>query len=69
MNACPDPQTDPPQALARVPEVAKYLSLSRSKIYQLMESGSLPYVRFGRCRRIRWSDVQALVEQSRIGRS
>ena len=45
--------------LARVAEVAKYLTLSRSKIYQLMESGGLPYVKIGKSRRVRWTDVVA----------
>ena len=53
--------------LATVPEVAAYLSLSRSKVYQLMDDGALPHVKLGRCRRIRWADVDALIEQNRIG--
>jgi excisionase family DNA binding protein len=35
-----------------VPEAGKRLSLSRTKIYDLMDSGELPYARFGRARRI-----------------
>ena len=54
-------------SLATVAAVAKHLSLSRSKLYQLMDSGRLPYVKLGRCRRIRWSDVEALVQQSIVG--
>jgi excisionase family DNA binding protein len=57
------------RALATVQEVAAYLSLSRSKVYQLMDDGALPHVKLGKCRRIRWADVDALVEQSRIGGS
>lgn len=38
--------------LVKVNEAAEFLSLSKSKIYQMMESGDLPYIRFGRARRI-----------------
>ena len=53
--------------LARVQEVADYLALSRTKLYQMMDAGELPYLRLGRCRRIRWADVHAFVEQCRAG--
>jgi excisionase family DNA binding protein len=52
--------------LATVSEVASYLSLSRGKVYQMMDVGDLPYVKLGRCRRIAWSDVEALVANSRV---
>lgn len=35
-----------------VPDAAKFLSISRSAVYQLMQSGRLPYVQFGRSRRV-----------------
>jgi excisionase family DNA binding protein len=47
--------------LAKTAEVATHLSVSRAKVYQLMDEGILPYVKFGRCRRIRWPDVDALI--------
>ena len=56
------------EALQTVTTVAKYLSLSRSKVYQLMESGHLPYVKIGKSRRLRWSDVYALVNESVVKR-
>ena len=55
--------------LGRVAEVAKYLNLSRSKIYLMMEQGQLPFVKLGKSRRVRWSDVSKLVEQNTICRS
>jgi excisionase family DNA binding protein len=55
--------------LGRVTEVAKYLNLSRSKIYLMMEQGELPYVKLGKSRRVRWSDVLKLVEQNTVSRS
>ena len=35
-----------------VDEVAEYLSLSRTTIYQMLERGQLPSAKFGRMRRI-----------------
>jgi excisionase family DNA binding protein len=40
------------EGLARIPEVARFLGLSRSQIYVLMDRGELPYVRIGRSRRV-----------------
>lgn len=54
--------------LRPVQDVAKFLSVSRSKVYQLMESGKLPYVKLGKSRRVRWSDVIRLVESNLISR-
>ena len=55
--------------LVRVTEVARHLSLSRSMIYQMMDRGVLPYVKLGKSRRVRWSDVQTLVDQNTVARS
>ncbi len=52
--------------LQPVSVVAEYLALSRSKVYQLMEAGDLRFVKLGKSRRIRWSDVLELVEQNTI---
>ncbi len=38
--------------LVSVPEAARFLGLSRSKVYSLMEAGELAYVKIGRARRI-----------------
>ena len=54
--------------LQPVNKVARFLSLSRSKVYALMEAGQLPYVKLGKSRRVRWADVLALVETHTIGR-
>lgn len=56
-----------PTALCTVREAAKVLSVSRSKVYQLMDSGSLPYVKFGKSRRLKFADVERLIEQNTIG--
>ena len=46
---------------ARITEAAEFLSMSRSKVYGLMDAGRLPFVRVDRCRRIRWSDLENFV--------
>lgn len=56
------------QALLRVEEAARFLSLGRSKTYALLATGELPVVRIGRSVRVpvaalrRWIEEQA--EQS-----
>ena len=45
--------------LQPINKVARFLSLSRSKVYSLMETGELPYVKLGKSRRVRWEDVLA----------
>jgi excisionase family DNA binding protein len=63
----PDSSQESP-GLQTVQTVAKFLSLSRSKVYQLMERGELPYVQIGKSRRLRWSDVMQLVDERRVAR-
>lgn len=53
--------------LCTVPEVADTLAVSRSKVYDLMDAGRLPYVKLGRSRRIRWEDVLKMIEESTVG--
>ncbi len=57
------------EQLVRVTDVARHLAVSRSKVYQMMEVGQLPYVKLGKSRRVRWSDVQRLVDQNTVCRS
>ncbi|WP_414694595.1 helix-turn-helix domain-containing protein [Pedococcus sp.] len=51
--------------LYRIPEVARYLSLSRSKTYELVRAGVLPSVRIDSVRRIRGADVTAYIDSLR----
>jgi excisionase family DNA binding protein len=48
--------------LYRIPEVATYLSISRSKVYELMRAGELPSVRINRTRLVRKLDLEKYVE-------
>jgi len=45
-----------------IPEVAAYLKVSRSKIYDLVSRKEIPHVKVGRNVRIRESDLQRWVE-------
>jgi excisionase family DNA binding protein len=66
LEACGDLDSN---RLCMVGEVARFLCLSRSKIYAMMDAGELPYVKLGKSRRVRWSDVLKLVEQNIVARS
>ncbi|MEZ0579123.1 helix-turn-helix domain-containing protein [Nocardioides sp. MH1] len=48
--------------LYRVPEVAAYLSISRSKVYELLKSGELRSVHIDRTRLVRRSDLEIYVD-------
>jgi len=58
----------PSDRLCPVGQVARYLSLSRSKVYQMMDAGELPYVKLGKSRRVRWEDVLQLVARNTVAR-
>lgn len=47
--------------LLNLTEVSHVLAISRSKLYDLLNSGSLPSVHIGKSRRVRWSDVEIFV--------
>jgi excisionase family DNA binding protein len=49
--------------LVRVEEAARMLSLSRSTIYEMMDSGELPSVRRGAARRIPLAALREWVER------
>ena len=48
--------------LYRLAEVAAALSVSRSKVYELVRSGALPSVRIGGSRRVRGEDLATYVD-------
>lgn len=49
--------------LYRVPEAAAFLSLSRSKVYELIKADALPSVRVDGSRRIKAADLLAYVDR------
>lgn len=54
--------------LWKVAKVAEALSLSQPMVYKLMDSGRLPYVKIGRCRRVKRDEVLKLLERSTVAR-
>jgi excisionase family DNA binding protein len=56
------------EGLARITEAVEFLGISRAKLYSMMEGGELPYVKLGKSRRLRWSDLEALVEKCLVSR-
>lgn len=47
-----------------VPEVSKYLKLSVSKTYQLVQQGVIPCLRLGKSVRVRLSDLEGWIEKN-----
>jgi excisionase family DNA binding protein len=59
----------PDKMFFTVAETAGALSLARTTVYGLMETGQLPYVKIGRARRVRLDDVVKLIEAHLVPRS
>jgi excisionase family DNA binding protein len=49
------------QGLATIADACEFLAVSRAHLYGLMNNGTVKYLKLGRCRRIRWPDLMALV--------
>jgi excisionase family DNA binding protein len=56
-----------PLGLASVDEATKYLSISRSALYSLMDRGELPYIKLGKSRRISWAALHEMIAKHTIG--
>jgi excisionase family DNA binding protein len=54
--------------LLTVPEAGCALAISRSKMYDLLNSGDLPSVHIGRSRRVRICDIEQFVNSGRARR-
>ncbi|MEX0718025.1 MAG: helix-turn-helix domain-containing protein [Planctomycetaceae bacterium] len=67
-NDSPAPQADNLPRLLTVREAAHRLALGRSTLYNLMDRGSLPYVKIGRARRIPPEALECLIRESLIVR-
>ncbi len=46
-----------------IPEVARYLKMSKSKVYSLVAREEIPHLKIGRSVRIRRKDLQAWMEK------
>ena len=56
-----------PKLLCTVMDASSSLSLSRSKVYELINSGALPTIHVGRSIRIRVADLETFVQASSKG--
>jgi excisionase family DNA binding protein len=54
------PVDDP---ILTIPEVARYLKVSKSKVYELVSKKEIPHLKIGRNVRIRQIDLQVWVEK------
>ena len=52
------------EKLLRGNEVARLLSISRSRAYNLMQTGVIPTVHIGKSRRVRPKDLEAYIEKN-----
>jgi excisionase family DNA binding protein len=52
----------PMKLLLTIKEASQVLAISRSKLYDLLNSGHLPSVHIGRSRRVRMTDLEDFVK-------
>ena len=53
-----------PEPFLTATQVAYRLHLSRSRVYNLMQTGTIPTVHIGKSRRIRPQDLDAYIERN-----
>lgn len=54
--------TTVPDTLLKIKEVKEILQVSDWVIYELMDTGGLQFIRFGRARRVRLKDLEKLIQ-------
>jgi excisionase family DNA binding protein len=54
------------EVIYTIPEVARQLKLSTSKVYYLVQRREIPHVRLGRNVRIRAADLRAWLARSQV---
>jgi excisionase family DNA binding protein len=54
------------EVIYTIPEVARYLKLSKSKVYSMVQKGTIPYIRIGRNVRIRERDLARWIHENKI---
>lgn len=54
------------KGLATVEQAAKFLAISRAKVYELMASGELASAKLGKSRRLPWAAVKEFAARSLI---
>jgi excisionase family DNA binding protein len=51
------------EGLAKIADAQRYLSLSRTAIYHLMDNAELKFVKIGKARRIPWEALRQLASE------
>jgi len=51
------------EEIMTIPEVARYLKLSKSKVYYLVQIGEIPHLKLGRNVRVRDVDLKKWMEK------
>lgn len=62
------PYSERPKRLLTIDEVAFQLSLSKSKVYELLNNGSIRVVKIGRSRRVSPGDLDLFIEKSKTSK-
>ena len=60
------PPSSVQKRLLKAEEVAKYLRISKSGAYRLMQTGEIPVVRIGKVVRVREEDIDSFVLNSKL---
>jgi excisionase family DNA binding protein len=55
------------EGLCGIEEARRYLAVSRTTLYEIMNSGDLAYVKFGRNRRVPRRALRAFAEKQLVG--
>jgi excisionase family DNA binding protein len=63
----PGEQAELGRGFVTVPEAARYLAVSRAKLYAMMDAGDVRYAKFGKSRRIPVEALRELGERCLVG--
>jgi excisionase family DNA binding protein len=55
-----------PEGLATIREAAEFLRVSRATVYVLMDEGRLPSHKIGKSRRVSWTGLRRLLDESKV---
>ncbi len=67
IQSAPELQSDPNPLVVNVQEAGRLLGIRLTKVYGLMRTRELPFVKIGRSTRIELAAIQAFVDRQRVG--
>lgn len=56
---------EPPKPLLTIPQVARLLSLGKTKVYEMVYTDGLPIIRFGKSVRVHPDDLERWIAERR----